>query len=242
LNPALFGSGVFYIYTDIAHYWYAMRPSNALITPEGYPFIAYSAGLFLFLSAGALLLHSAALAVPAVITLLLLLFVISFFRNPERVPPADTSLVVAPADGTVVYVGPATQDHLGNCLKISIFMSVFNVHVNRAPVTGRVVDRFYKQGKFYDARHSKASCENEQCGLVMETEAGVKVAFVQIAGLIARRILCYVDKGDLLERGARYGMIRFGSRVDVYLPEGCAPLVTEGQTTTAGMTALTRLS
>lgn len=219
-----------------------MRPSNALITPEGYPFIAYSAGLFLFLAAGALLLKSAALAVPAVITLALLLFVISFFRNPERVPPSDTTLAVAPADGTVVYVGPATQQQLGDCLKISIFMSVFNVHVNRAPVTGVVVDRFYKQGKFYDARHSKASCENEQCGLVLETASGARVAFVQIAGLIARRILCYVDTGDRLERGQRYGMIRFGSRVDVYLPPGCEPMVAVGQTTTAGVTPLTTLS
>lgn len=219
-----------------------MRPSNALITPEGYPFIAYSGGLFLFLAAGALLLKSAALAVPAVITFALLLFVISFFRNPERQPPADTSLVVAPADGTVVYVGPASQEHLGECLKISIFMSVFNVHVNRAPVTGTVVEHFYKKGRFYDARHAKASSENEQCGLVMETASGAKVAFVQIAGLIARRILCYVDTGDRLERGERYGMIRFGSRVDVYLPTVCEPMVVVGQTTTAGVTALTKLS
>ncbi len=219
-----------------------MRPSNALITPEGYPFIAYSGGLFLFLSVGALLLHSVALAVPAVITFALLLFIISFFRNPERQPPADSSLVVAPADGTVVYVGPAHQEHLGDCLKISIFMSVFNVHVNRAPVTGTVVEHFYKQGRFYDARHAKASSENEQCGLVMETASGVKVAFVQIAGLIARRILCYVEPGDRLERGERYGMIRLGSRVDVYLPTMCEPMVAVGQTTTAGVTALTKLS
>lgn len=218
-----------------------MRSSNALITPEGYPFIAYSAGLFLLLAGSAALLKSVILAVPAVITLLLLLFVISFFRNPERMPPADTSLLVAPADGTVVYVGPATQEHLGACQKISIFMSVFNVHVNRAPITGTVVDRFYKQGKFYDARHADASCENEQCGLVMEQDNGVRVAFVQIAGLIARRILCYVEVGDRLERGQRYGMIRFGSRVDVYLPEGLEPLVAVGQTTVAGETALVRL-
>lgn len=218
-----------------------MRPSNALITPEGYPFIAYSAGLFLFLAGGAVLLKSVALAVPAAVTLLLLLFVISFFRNPERMPPTDTALLVAPADGTVVYVGPATQEHLGACQKISIFMSVFNVHVNRAPITGTVVDRFYKQGKFYDARHADASCENEQCGLVMEQDNGVRVAFVQIAGLIARRILCYAEVGDRLERGQRYGMIRFGSRVDVYLPEGLESLVTVGQTTVAGETALVRL-
>lgn len=219
-----------------------MRPSNALITPEGYPFIAYSAGLFLFLATGALLLSSAALTVAAVITFALLLFVISFFRNPERQPPAEADLAVAPADGTVVYVGPANQEQLGECLKISIFMSVFNVHVNRAPVSGTVVKRFYKQGRFYDARHAKASSENEQCGLVMETAGGAKVAFVQIAGLIARRILCYVDAGDRLERGERYGMIRFGSRVDVYLPQDSVPLVQVGQTTVAGMTALTRLT
>ncbi|WP_281185482.1 phosphatidylserine decarboxylase family protein [Trichlorobacter lovleyi] len=218
-----------------------MRPSNALITSEGYPFIAYSAGLFLFLAGGAVLLKSVALAVPAAVTLLLVLFVISFFRNPERMPPADTALLVAPADGTVVYVGPATQEHLGACQKISIFMSVFNVHVNRAPISGTVVDRFYKQGKFYDARHADASCENEQCGLVMEQDNGVRVAFVQIAGLIARRILCYAEVGDRLERGQRYGMIRFGSRVDVYLPEGLESLVTVGQTTVAGETALVRL-
>ncbi|WP_277057915.1 phosphatidylserine decarboxylase family protein [Trichlorobacter lovleyi] len=218
-----------------------MRPSNALITPEGYPFIAYSAGLFLFLAGGAVLLKSVALAVPAAVTLLLVLFVISFFRNPERMPPADTALLVAPADGTVVYVGPATQEHLGACQKISIFMSVFNVHVNRAPISGTVVDRFYKQGKFYDARHADASCENEQCWLVMEQDNGVRVAFVQIAGLIARRILCYAEVGDRLERGQRYGMIRLGSRVDVYLPEGLESLVTVGQTTVAGETALVRL-
>lgn len=219
-----------------------MRPSTALITPEGYPFIAYSAGLFLFLASGALLLKSPILALPALLTFLLLLFVISFFRNPERVPPADESLLVAPADGTVVYVGPATQEQLGDCLKISIFMSVSNVHVNRSPLTGTVVDRFYKRGKFYDARHDKASCENEQCGLVVESPNGVRVAFVQIAGLIARRILCYVDTGDRLERGKRYGMIRFGSRVDVYLPQGLEPLVKVGETTTAGVTALVKLS
>ena len=218
-----------------------MRPSKALITPEGYPFIAYSIGLFLFLTVGAVLLRSTALAVPAVVTLLLVVFVISFFRNPERVPPADPTLVVAPADGTVVYSGPATQEYLGACQKISIFMSVFNVHVNRAPVSGRVIDRFYRRGKFYDARHAKASCENEQCGLVVETDTGDKVAFVQIAGLIARRILCYVDVDDRLERGERYGMIRFGSRVDIFLPEGCDPLVAIGETTTAGVTALARL-
>lgn len=219
-----------------------MRPSNAPITPEGYPFIAYSAGLFLFLACGAYLLNSIVLAQPAVIALLLMLFVVSFFRNPERTPPADDALLVAPADGTVVYVGPAEQEQLGECQKISIFMSVFNVHVNRSPLSGTVVERFYKAGKFYDARHDKASCENEQCGLVVEHASGVRVAFVQIAGLIARRILCYVDAGDTVQRGGRYGMIRFGSRVDVYLPRNLQALVQVGETTVAGETALARLA
>ncbi len=215
-----------------------MKSSNALITPEGYPFIAYSSGLFLFLSGGAWLLSSMALAVPACITFLLTLFVVSFFRNPERTPPADESLVVAPADGVVVYIGPSTQEHLGDCLKISIFMSVFNVHVNRAPFSCKVIDRFYKPGKFYDVRHAKASCENEQSGLVLETGQGQKMVVVQIAGLIARRILCYAEAGDQLVRGQRYGMIRFGSRLDVYLPAALSPLVTMGQTTVAGETPL----
>lgn len=219
-----------------------MKPSKALITPEGYPFIAYSFGLFCLLLAATVLLSSAVLAIPTVITLLLVVFVISFFRNPERSAPADPQLVIAPADGTVVYVGPSEQEHLGQCQKISIFMSVFNVHVNRFPFAGTVVDYFYKQGKFYDARHTKASCENEQCGVVIETAQGIRIVFVQIAGLIARRILCYVKVGDRLERGERYGMIRFGSRVDVYLPSNLEPLVSVGQTTQAGVTPLVRIA
>lgn len=215
-----------------------MKPSTALITSEGYPFIAYSSGLFLFLAAGAWFLSSLALAVPACIALLLTIFIISFFRNPERTAPNDKSLIISPADGTVVYVGPATQEHLGNCQKISIFMSVFNVHVNRAPFSGTVVDLFYKRGKFFDARHAKASAENEQCGLVIDIGAGNRLVCVQIAGLIARRILCYAEVGDQLERGNRYGMIRFGSRLDVYLPAELRPLVQVGQIAVAGETPL----
>lgn len=215
-----------------------MKSSSSIITPEGYPFIAYSAGLFLLLAAGTWLVPSVILAVPAGITFLLTLFVISFFRNPERVPPSDSTVIVAPADGQVVYIGPSTQEHLGDCLKISIFMSVFNVHVNRAPYSGSVIDYFYKPGKFYDARHAKASCENEQCGLVIETNSGQRIVVVQIAGLIARRILCYAKSGDRLERGERYGLIRFGSRVDVYLPAELTALVSVGQMTTAGVTPL----
>lgn len=220
-----------------------MRSSSAIITPEGYPFIAYAAGLTVFLTAGSLLLTSGTLVlgICAVISLLLTVFVVSFFRNPERVPPAEPDVLVAPADGEVVYVGPANEDHLGSCTKISIFMSVFNVHVNRAPYAGVVRERFYRQGRFLDARHAKASAENEQCGLVLDLTGGVQVVCVQIAGLIARRILCYADVGEQVTRGGRYGLIRFGSRVDLYVPTSVTPLVKVGEKTTAGLSAVARM-
>ncbi len=218
-----------------------MKPSNAIITPEGYPYILYASGLFLFLSAGALFLTSLALAVPAFITFLLLLFTVYFFRNPERMPPTDQQLLVSPADGVVVYAGPATEEHIGQCQKISVFMSVFNVHVNRVPFDCTVVDSFYHEGKFLDARNPKSSSENEQMGLVVETPDGLRLVFVQIAGLVARRILCYVNPGDTLERAKRYGMIRFGSRVDVYVPDGIEILVKLGEPAVAGVTALARI-
>jgi phosphatidylserine decarboxylase len=120
-------------------------------------------------------------------------------------------------------------------------MSVFNVHVNRAPLDGKVVDITYHTGRFYDARDGRASCENERNSVVLESASGVKIAFVQIAGLIARRIICYPKVGDMLQRGARYGLIRFGSRVDVYLPPDSMPLVKLGDTTVAGETVLVRL-
>ncbi|WP_305731597.1 phosphatidylserine decarboxylase family protein [Trichlorobacter ammonificans] len=219
-----------------------MRPSPLLITPEGYPYIAYSAGLFLLLASGAWLFSSAILAVPAIIVLGLCLFTISFFRNPRRTAPADPTLVVAPADGTVVYVGPAQQELLGECCKISIFMSVFNVHINWVPFSGNVIDRFYRQGRFLDARDPRSSSENEQLGLVLETDGGERLVAVQIAGLVARRIICYAEPGDRLERGTRYGLIRFGSRVDLYLPSRVSPLVKTGETTVAGETPLASLA
>jgi len=126
-------------------------------------------------------------------------------------------------------------------LKISIFMSVFNVHVNRVPLDGKVLDVSYNRGKFFDARDGRASCENERNGIVLETAGGVKIAFVQIAGLIARRIICYPHIGDILKRGERYGLIRFGSRVDVYLPPDVVPLVKIGDKTVAGETVLGRI-
>ncbi len=216
-----------------------MKPSSNIITSEGYPYIAYSIGLFLFLAAGAYYLSSIALAFPAFITLLLSIFIVSFFRNPERNTPDDENLVISPADGVIVYTGSSTQEYLGgDCIKISIFMSVFNVHVNRVPFSGTVIEKFYKKGKFYDVRNPKSSIENEQSGLVIETKTGIRLVCVQIAGLIARRIHCYVEPSDQLVCGERYGMIRFGSRLDVYLPLDINILVKHGQPTVAGETPI----
>ena len=212
------------------------------IAREGYPFIFFAAGLTLLLVLAAWKLCSLVLAVPAAFSCLLTLFVISFFRDPERTPPGDELAVVAPADGTVIVAECVPDTPLGvPALKISIFMSVFNVHINRVPFDGKVVDSFYHRGKFFDARDGRASFENERSGLVLETGDGRRLAFVQIAGLIARRIICYARTGDALQRGKRYGLIRFGSRVDVYLPADVKPLVKIGDTTVAGETVLGRL-
>jgi len=209
---------------------------------EGYPFIAYTAGLTVLLSVAAWRLCSTVLFIPALISLLLTLFVLYFFRNPERTPPADGAAVVAPADGTVIVVERVPETPLGvQALKISIFMSVFNVHVNRTPFDGKVVDTFHHDGKFFDARDGRASCENERNGIILEIAGGARIAYVQIAGLIARRIISYPRIGDLLVRGERYGLIRFGSRVDVYLPPDVAALVKLGDTTVAGETVLARI-
>ncbi len=209
---------------------------------EGYPFIAFSVGLTLLLAFSAWILSSAILAFPAVLSLLVALFVLYFFRNPERTAPADSAAVIAPADGTVIVVERVPETPLGSpALKISIFMSVFNVHVNRVPFNGKVIDTSHQQGKFFDARDGRASCENERNGIILEITGGVRIAFVQIAGLVARRIISYPHVGDLLVRGERYGLIRFGSRVDVYLPPDVEPLVKLGDKTVAGETVLARI-
>jgi phosphatidylserine decarboxylase len=209
---------------------------------EGYPFIAFFVGLTLLLALSAGRLCSVILAIPASVCFVLAIFTLYFFRNPERTPPADERTVVAPADGVVIVAERVPETPLGTeALKISIFMSVFNVHVNRVPFSGTVRDTFYHKGKFFDARHGRASFENERSGIVLETNDGVRIAFVQIAGLIARRIVSYPRVGDLLVRGERYGLIRFGSRVDVYLPADVVPLVKLGDKTVAGETVLGNL-
>jgi len=214
-----------------------MRNQNTPVALEGIPFLAAAgtAALVMVLLAGRFPLF----AVPAALALLLTLFIAFFFRNPQRVTPSDERSVVAPADGVVIFCGPATAEYLNEeMLKISIFMSVFNVHINRVPVSGRVVDTFYCPGKFLDVRDERATFENERLGMVLEVAGGARLAVVQVAGLIARRIVCYAVKGDNLRRGERYGLIRFGSRLDVYLPPATGLKVTLGDKTIAGETVL----
>ena len=170
-------------------------------------------------------------------------FVLQFFRNPARVVPQGEGLVLCPADGRVLVVGNARDPYLErDALKVSIFMNVFNVHSNRSPVAGAVQKVEYAAGLFVNASFDKASSDNERNAIVLRTDAGVDVTCVQIAGLIARRILCYVKAGDRLEAGQRYGFIRFGSRVDVYLPPGSKPRVAIGDKVQATSTVLAELS
>jgi phosphatidylserine decarboxylase len=209
-----------------------MTNNNSPIAVEGVPFIAVAGGLTLLCAA----IHW---QVAAICLLAITLFIVYFFRNPRRNTPADERAVIAPADGVIVYLGPASEEHLAQeCLKISIFMSVFNVHINRAPLTGRVVDSFHIPGKFLDVRDERATFENERSGIVLETAEQVRIVVVQVAGLIARRIVCYLRIGDSIERGQRYGLIRFGSRLDVYLPMGTELKVKMGDKTVSGETVL----
>lgn len=166
-------------------------------------------------------------------------FVLQFFRDPPREIPSGEGLVLSPADGRIVQVGKARDDYLGrDALKISVFMNVFNVHSNRSPVDGTVENVWYFPGLFVNADLDKASTDNERNAVHLRTPAGSDVTAVQVAGLIARRILCYVTKGDGLARGQRYGFIRFGSRVDVYLPPGSTPKVAIGDKVAATTTVL----
>ncbi len=168
-----------------------------------------------------------------------------FFRDPARMTPIETGLVISPADGLVQSIGPALPPpELGmearNRTRISIFMNVFDVHVNRAPMDGVITALAYRPGKFFNASLDKASEFNERMSLRMTSDDGKDIAVVQIAGLLARRILCWVDEGQSLRAGERFGMIRFGSRVDIYLDDGMVPLAIPGQSALAGETVLAR--
>jgi phosphatidylserine decarboxylase len=170
------------------------------------------------------------------------LFILQFFRDPAREIPQGEGLVLCPADGKVIVVGGAQDPYLKrDAVKISVFMNVFNVHSNRSPVDGTVAEVWYHPGLFVNASFDKASTDNERNALQIRMPDGRDVTCVQVAGLIARRILCYVKKGDSLSRGQRYGFIRFGSRVDVYLPPGSVPKVAIGDAVKASSTVIAEL-
>jgi phosphatidylserine decarboxylase len=171
-------------------------------------------------------------------------FILQFFRDPPREIPEGDGLVLCPADGRVLVVGITKDPYRGgvDALKISIFMNVFNVHSNRSPVDAVVKEVLYSKGLFVNASFDKASADNERNALVLRMDDGLEISCVQIAGLIARRILCYVKPGDRLTRGQRYGFIRFGSRVDVYLPTDAKPKVAIGDKVKATSTVIAELT
>lgn len=209
---------------------------HPIIAREGWPFLAGAVLL-------ALVVHSMAGWLWASPLWLIALFVLQFFRDPARHVPVGENLVLVPADGRVIVVEKAEDPWLKReALKISVFMNVFNVHSNRAPVDGEVLDRWYTPGKFINADFDKASTENERNALHIRTPDGQDVTCVQIAGLVARRILCYVEPGAKLARGQRYGFIRFGSRVDVYLPVTATPRVALGDKVRASSDVLAVLA
>jgi phosphatidylserine decarboxylase len=215
----------------------SFRSQIVPVTPEGYPFI----GAFAFVSLVLFWLWSPLGWLGTLATI----WCAYFFRDPPRVTPVRDGLVVAPADGRVSQVTsmvPPQELSLGNrpLPRISIFMSVFDCHMNRSPVAGKIEKIIYLPGKFFNADLDKASADNERNSLVIGT-GSARVAVVQIAGLVARRIVCFVREGQPIGAGERFGMIRFGSRVDVYLPEGTAPKVAVGQTAIGGETVLADL-
>jgi len=208
---------------------------HPFIAREGWPFLA------------------AATAAAAIVTWLAgwwsaplwlgVLFVLQFFRDPARAVPAGAGTVVSPADGRVIAVERVRDPYLDrDAIKVSVFMNVFNVHSNRSPVDARVQKRWYHPGSFVNAALDKASAENERNALWLRTDGGADVTCVQVAGLIARRILCYVGEGDSLARGQRFGFIRFGSRVDIYVPQDASLVAALGDKVYASSTVIATLA
>ena len=205
---------------------------HPIIAREGWTFVA------LALAAASVLTYLGAW-LPAATAWLAFAFIAQFFRDPPRTIPRDANAVLSPADGKIVRVEQARDPYLQrDALKISVFMNVFNVHSNRSPGDGTVVAAWYHAGAFLNAALDKASIENERNALHLRTVAGQDVTVVQVAGLIARRILCYTKPGDVLTRGERFGFIRFGSRVDVYLAPEARPKVAIGDIVFATETVL----
>jgi phosphatidylserine decarboxylase len=216
----------------------SIRNGLAPVHREGYPFLLIGAGVSVVLL----------WLIPPLgwIAVLITAWFAYFVRDPERVTPLRDGLIVSPADGRICLVGPAIPPReldLGDAPlpRVCIFMNVFDVHVNRAPIGGRILRIAYKPGKFLSADLDKASEDNERSGMVLETPIG-QVGVVQIAGMVARRIVSFVREGEAIGTGERYGLIRFGSRVDVYLPPGTRPAVAEGQRAIAGETVIADLA
>jgi phosphatidylserine decarboxylase len=204
-----------------------------VIAKEGYPFIfapAFTTVVLVVLG----------LTLPALLFAVLTLFVCFFFRDPDRTAPPDPDAIVSPADGRVIIAGERVKDPFDDkeTLKISIFMSIFNVHVNRIPFDGRVEDILYHPGKFFSANLDKASVENEHNAVKITAEKNRSLWVVQIAGLVARRIICTIKKAEMVHKGARFGLICFGSRLDLYLPADTEIKISKGQKARAGETIL----
>lgn len=200
---------------------------------EGYPFIAFAAFVTLITA----ILGYEFLAWPA---LFITTFVVAFFRDPERMTDAAPEKLISPADGKIIIIDEIFDDvyFQQQMLKVSIFMNVFNVHVNRIPIDGDVEKIVYQPGQFYSADSKKGALLNERCGVILKTESGDQMAFVQVAGLIARRIVNWLEPSDTVQRGERFGLIRFGSRVDLYIPVSSIVHVKLGQKVKAGQTAI----
>ena len=211
-----------------------MMYPHPIIAKEGWPYLA-------LVGAVTLLVHYLGGIAWSWPLWIIFIFVLQFFRDPQRIAALGRDLVLSPADGRIVVVEKANDPYAGReALKISVFMNVFNVHSNRSAVNGAVKEIQYFPGKFVNADLDKASTENERNAVVIDANGQI-VTLVQVAGLIARRILCYIHVGDRLKAGERYGFIRFGSRVDVYLPLTAEPLVSVGDKVFATNTALARV-
>ena len=209
-----------------------MKKPSIGLSLEGIPFIGMTALLVVVFA----LLEW---AIPALLAFVLFFFVMNFFRDPERVTPQDSHVAVSPADGKIVKIETMKDPFTGEeRTAICVFMNVFNVHVNRAPVTGTVDAIRYYPGKFFNASLDKASKDNERNAVRILDDEKNAWTVVQIAGLIARRIICWTEKGDVLQRGRRFGLIKFGSRLDLYLPDGYEPSVRLNESVFAGQTIL----
>lgn len=214
-----------------------MKTPGIPIALEGYPFIFFCAFTTLLLA----LLEITWAAIPG---LIVTGFVTWFFRDPERVTPDSSDFFVAPADGRIIAVEQTTDERFGpdHVHKVSIFMNIFDVHVNRFPFSGRIEQVQFKPGKFYSADSPRGALQNEYCALTVQTGSDLRYGVVQVAGLIARRIVCWAEKGDSLQTGQRFGLIRFGSRVDLYLPLQVKLEVKTGDKVKAGETILGHLT